>query len=559
MKLLIKTRIDEYTYYYINSENDIIIDMGPREKCKNNKSDKPIVNYTKDDIKNFYLTHKGPIKYDEKSGYLIHEKNNLVFIPLSNVNGYILDYTFTEFDNFSILSTFSFHRNVDKIGKKYVKSTNKKSMHEIIFGRKASIGYKIDHINSNGLDNRKNFLREISNSANTANRIKKKGTSSKFIGVSKTKSGKWRPSIKSNNKNTTLRSFENELEAARARDMYAVLFYKEAAKLNYLNGKKILKQEEIENIINKGIEAFPEDFKPGDRNLPKNIYDNNGYGYICKVYYDGNTYKDTAKTIDEAIIKLENLNKKINEIKEEKKLKEKIKIDRNSKGTAIIKTFNKEKNINGEFEVDDEDWLIFSKYKWYISHGYATGNVDDIKNKPLHYHIYKNIDKDYQIEAGKSIDHIDRNKKNCKRDNLRILTQSQQVQNREIDRKSKLIYKGIILLHGEFYVNYKKTRKGPFKYLEDAGKEYNNMALKDYDGAMINKIPNIKTTVEDLYHKDNMSIEFINSIETISEMYTIFKINLNWTNIGDVNLKLMKLKDIEKYRNLAKDLYNKNI
>jgi hypothetical protein len=44
--------------------------------------------------------------------------------------------------------------------------------------------YTIDHINGNKLDNRKCNLRIVSNALNSQNRIKKEGTTSKYLGVS---------------------------------------------------------------------------------------------------------------------------------------------------------------------------------------------------------------------------------------------------------------------------------------------------------------------------------------------------------------------------------------
>lgn len=54
-------------------------------------------------------------------------------------------------------------------------------------------GFVVDHINHNGLDNRKSNLRVVSPSHNQMNRLKTQGLTSKYHGVSwHKKSKKWR-------------------------------------------------------------------------------------------------------------------------------------------------------------------------------------------------------------------------------------------------------------------------------------------------------------------------------------------------------------------------------
>jgi hypothetical protein len=75
-----------------------------------------------------------------------------------------------------------------KSEKKYVKSKIDGvyiSLHKFILGSKENM--IIDHINSDGLDNRQENLRFVTFSENNQNRIKKENSSSKYIGVSKQK------------------------------------------------------------------------------------------------------------------------------------------------------------------------------------------------------------------------------------------------------------------------------------------------------------------------------------------------------------------------------------
>ena len=86
-------------------------------------------------------------------------------------------------------------------------------MHQLIMG---CIG--IDHINGNGLDNRRSNLRIATCSQNNYNRTKSSGTSSRFRGVyfDRDKS-KWAAQIKKYGKVTYLGSYGSEKLAAAAR------------------------------------------------------------------------------------------------------------------------------------------------------------------------------------------------------------------------------------------------------------------------------------------------------------------------------------------------------
>ena len=98
----------------------------------------------------------------------------------------------------------------------------------------ASKDCEIDHINGNGLDNRKCNLRVVSHSQNMYNKRKKMNTSSKFKGVSfDKKSRMWDCRIHENGKQIFLGRFKFEKDAA--------IIYNQAAKLiagEYCNSNK---------------------------------------------------------------------------------------------------------------------------------------------------------------------------------------------------------------------------------------------------------------------------------------------------------------------------------
>lgn len=106
----------------------------------------------------------------------------------------------------------------------------KVAMHNVIM--KPSEGFVVDHINGNGLDNRRSNLRIATRQQNTFNSVHKGGTS-KYKGVALDKeSGLWRAYIAKDGKRTWLGRFPDELSAAIAYDKAAKDMFGEYAKLN---------------------------------------------------------------------------------------------------------------------------------------------------------------------------------------------------------------------------------------------------------------------------------------------------------------------------------------
>ena len=121
----------------------------------------------------------------------------------------------------------------------YIKPSNKTSyaqrtvagkstitMHQQITGKN-----NMDHINLNGLDNRRVNLREIDRSGNGQNQGERTGTTSRFQGVVQKENGKWQAQIGKDGILHHLGVYENEEDAARAYNAAAPLYY-DGPKLN---------------------------------------------------------------------------------------------------------------------------------------------------------------------------------------------------------------------------------------------------------------------------------------------------------------------------------------
>ena len=104
-------------------------------------------------------------------------------------------------------------------------------MHRLLMGEQE--GKVIDHINGNGLDNRRCNLRFATYSQNFANSRSRHG-SSKYKGVTLRKtSGSWQAAIQVNKKSYYLGNFRSEIEAAKAYDKEALRVWGEYARLNF--------------------------------------------------------------------------------------------------------------------------------------------------------------------------------------------------------------------------------------------------------------------------------------------------------------------------------------
>lgn len=109
------------------------------------------------------------------------------------------------------------------------------SMHRIILGLNGNVNLQADHINSNGLDNRRSNLRSCTKAENQRNQqiqLRKKTSRYKGVFFSSLRK-KWLSRIKLNQKVMCCGTFTSEAEAAKAYDAKALHLFGEFARLNF--------------------------------------------------------------------------------------------------------------------------------------------------------------------------------------------------------------------------------------------------------------------------------------------------------------------------------------
>jgi hypothetical protein len=115
--------------------------------------------------------------------------------------------------------------------------------------------------------------------------------------------------------------------------------------------------------------------------------------------------------------------------------------------------------------VDDENFDYLNQWKWFYDSGYAANK--SLKKTYMHRLIMKS-------PSGYEIDHIDRNRLNNQKSNLRVVDRSQNSINTGLRTDNKSGMKGVFWRSDKkkwsVYINRYKTRKylGHFKNLRDA-------------------------------------------------------------------------------------------
>ena len=138
-------------------------------------------------------------------------------------------------------------------------------------------------------------------------------------------------------------------------------------------------------------------------------------------------------------------------------------------------------------KVDDDDYDRVAEHKWYIhTKGYAQAFIDG--RMTLMHRFIMSPPKSLQI------DHIDRDKTNNQRFNLRVVTKAVNAQNIPPKANNTSGYVGVsrngVYWQSSIYKDGKRQFIGNFKDKESAAVAYNERALLLYgDKAFLNQVP----------------------------------------------------------------------
>lgn len=368
-------------------------------------------------------------------------------IPLRNKNSEIIAYTIIDKVDYDFYKNLKFNKNTYGYAQ-----TSTGLLHRLIMNAKKGDPI-IDHINGNKLDNRKLNLRFSNKSYNGQNKKKKENTTSKYIGVSKDDYG-WITSITHMGKHYSF-LFQNEEHAGYYYNILALKYFGKEAKINET----------------KKPDNFEEPQKKEKRVLPKGIYKISSGNYKVQVYINKQTLSlGSYKTLDEAKEILQKKNNEIFQEKEDERLSKPIL--RNILGQAIIEMKNNEKTI-----VNDDNYHELIKYSWSLNNGYVQTHIGGKVIKMHRFIINAN--------ENEIIDHINHNRSDNRRENLRISNESLNSHNKSKAinttskyhgvRKTKFnTYQAIITKDKQVYCI------GNYKNEIDAAIAYNKKAIELY-------------------------------------------------------------------------------
>ena len=127
--------------------------------------------------------------------------------------------------------------------------------------------------------------------------------------------------------------------------------------------------------------------------------------------------------------------------------------------------------------INGADYVKIANYHWILLNGYAVTRICN-KYVSMHRMILG------EPRTGQSIDHIDRDRLNNTRGNLRFATPAAQARNRSSSRRKHKQLSGFVGIQptksGKYTARFRGSHLGTYGTIREAAVAYNN-AAKSYD------------------------------------------------------------------------------
>lgn len=453
--------------------------------------------------------------------YKINLEKSSVKIPLFNFHLKIVGYTYIDLDDLPRVAQYCFSRKIRKCkggADHYAISNLSVRLHHIIIGRPAE-GYVIDHLDHNGLNNRKDNLDPRTYSQNAQNKAKKIGCRSEYIGVDLIKdTGKWRARITVNSVRHQLGCFDDEEKAGTCYDVYAIWFFGKNAQTNNL-----LDPLSIPFILKQGP---PKGYRTTDRGfyMPANICRvltvDGLYTGKCRVKMTvkkGETYLSqdySTNTICDSMADAISFRDKF--IDDVHRLRP---ITRNNEGFATL--YVQSAGCVYGYIVDDHIWHDLRRHTLSKNGNYCNITIG-AKTELLHRYIYRNYVG--PIPKTESIDHFTSvrpyDNRLC---NLRSVSLSLQNHNKQKRPGTLDEYRGVNYMKGKYHAFVGHKSHGSYDSAEEAAEHANRLFTEKYgSNAVLNIIDPDKTTTRFNRIPDEMiTEEFINDLKFVKDLRDI--------------------------------------
>jgi len=377
-------------------------------------------------------------------------------IPLRNKKGEIIDYTTVSPEDFEHLNQFKWCKSDG-----YVKGNGNYRLHRYIKIEilKETIleNYIVDHQDRNPLNNQRSNLRIITYSENTRNRKKKENCTSKYIGVSRSKKYN-KFEVRINLKDKLLWAlYNNEIHAAYQYNLWIDEYNLEGGTKNVIE----IPQDFVQHVSNRTLKQFP-----------TGITKIKSGKFRVQIYIDKiQQHLGVFATLDKAVAI-----RKEAETKRDIMFKERL--------LTIPKTFNEKNQCifkikDIEVIIDEELFYDIIKYTWCISDkGYIIGTPNGKKISLSRYIM--------NYDGNLHIDHINNNRLNNCKNNLRLVTPQENSWNRTSAKNSSSQYVGVHFIKGskkwlsQIMVNGKKINIGRFTNEIEAAKARDKATLEHF-------------------------------------------------------------------------------